>query len=108
MTRQQGGLKDMAEVLVEVVPDPLSVGDLGGGPVLERLRDRMPEIVETITLLNEHIRERLSAIAKTANDGMPDEVRMKLGLTLQTEAGVIIARGSAGASIELELMWRAP
>lgn len=97
----------MAELLVQVVPDPQSAGELSGGPMFERLRDRMPEIIDAIALLSEHVRAKLAAAGASAHDHQPDEVKMKLGLTLQTEAGVVIARGSAGATIELELLWRA-
>jgi hypothetical protein len=99
----------MAEILVEVTPSPGDRGDLRTRSVVpEDFRQRALELADSIVDVAAGLRERFEVAAAGDERGRLrlDEIGVKFGIALQAEAGVVIARASAGATFEATLHWK--
>lgn len=98
----------MTEILVEVRPASVS-GDIArrGPAIPESFADRAGEIADTITDVAGQLRDRLEANMATEKSRLWQLTTVQLGfeLTLQAEAGVVIARASTGATFSATLIW---
>jgi hypothetical protein len=102
----------MGEVLVEVVPKASPSGDLKkAAPVVPEDFDRRANELMTATLdIAARLRARLDAEPKAAAPASADwdlrEVGLQFGLTLQAEAGVLVAKIGSSATFQVTLTWK--
>lgn len=108
---QAGKGEHMAEILVEVRPAIVS-GDVARRvPVApESFASRAGEIADAITEVAEKLRDHLEeneakAPAEATGPWSLDTVELAFELSLQAEAGVVIARASTAATFTATLTW---
>ncbi|RLP93475.1 CU044_2847 family protein [Micromonospora sp. CV4] len=97
----------MTEIHVQVVPRVGARGDLSGGRLVEKLKDRINELGDSIIEVSGRLQDRLATAESDTQDGAwrLTEAQISFSLDLETEAGVIVSRTSAGASFEVSLSW---
>ena len=101
----------MAEILVEVRPDPRTAGDLDPKPSLpETFSSRADEIADTLAEVADRVRDRLAgALAQRPGAGYQlEEIQLSFSLDLEVQTGVIIAKTAATAAFQAQLTWRDP
>jgi hypothetical protein len=88
-------------VLIEV-DAPEGMVDVGRG---ERVVTRAGESLEAMA---DRVRPMVDGMVRSFREAVdaPDEVRVTFGMTLSSEADVIISRASAAANFQVELTWR--
>jgi NTP-dependent ternary system trypsin peptidase co-occuring protein len=102
----------MGEVLVEVVPKAAPSGDLRPPkPAVPEDFDQRADELMTATLdIADRLRARLDAeppaLAPTTSGWGLREVDLQFGLTLQAEAGVIVAKVGGSAAFQVTLIYR--
>jgi hypothetical protein len=102
----------MGEVLVEVVPKAAPSGDLRkpGPAVPEDFDQRANELMTATLDIAERLRARLDAepeaAAPTSSGWGLREVDLQFGLTLQAEAGVLVAKVGSSATFQVTLTWK--
>jgi Trypsin-co-occurring domain 1 len=98
----------MSNVRVEVVPRGTG-GDLAGRrPEPEPYEARAGELADGIVYVAVQMRDRLDEMRATAaRSWRLDTVEVQFGLAVQAEAGLIVARASAGATFTATLTWSA-
>jgi hypothetical protein len=98
----------MSEVYVQVVPNPSQAGQLGGPPVVERLKERVGELTQSIGAIATDLWSQLdSALALPQSTAWSlDELELKFALDLEAQAGVVVARAATTASFEVTLTWQ--
>lgn len=97
------------DILLEVRPVAVS-GDLGPRPAVpEEFRARAGEIAESIAEVAEHFRSRLKKVLATQDDSglRIGSVEIEFGIAVQAEAGVVIAKATAGATFTAKLVLQA-
>lgn len=97
-----------SEILVQVVPDAASVGNLTAGSFTENFSKRAHEIGQSIGEIATSIRAELDNALKTAASHMrpPDEVELKFSLDFKAEAGVIITRTGVTSAFSVTVKWK--
>jgi hypothetical protein len=97
-------------ILIEVRP-AVSSGDLGAHAAIpEEFRSRAAEIVDSIREVVDQFRSRLGKeLSETDNSSWHvGSVEIEFGLAVQAEAGVVIAKTTAGATFSARLVMQAP
>ena len=98
----------MTEILIEVNKVPRSGGDLKPRAAIpEDFERRAGEIGQSIADVSTQLRAKLeNALAeKPSGRWTLQETEIKFGISLQTEAGVVVAKAQAGATFEVTLRW---
>lgn len=109
MPRSQTGKSRSPQVLLEVRPASAS-GDLAPRvAVPEDFRKRAGEIAESIAEVVEDFRSRLGSILTRSDDPAwhVGSVELAFGIVVQAEAGVVIAKTTAGATFSAKLVLQA-
>lgn len=103
----------MGEILVEVLPARPS-GELAPPrpAVPEEFSRRSTEIADSVVDVAERFRSRLDDRMRAADQSQVkgwrlDQVELSFQLAVQAEAGVIIAKATAGATFAAKLVWKA-
>jgi hypothetical protein len=98
----------VSDVRVEVVARGTG-GDLAAcRPEPEPYEARAAELADGIVYMGRQMRDRLDQIWATAAEHWQlNKVEVQFGLALQAEAGLIVARASAGATFTATLSWSA-
>src|SRR5580698_5966510 len=107
-SRSAGG--SGTEVLLEVTPAAAS-GDLAPRAVVpEEFTARAGEIADSIAEVVDHFQSRLGKVLKQRDDSSwsVGSIEITFALTVQAEAGVVIAKASAGATFSARLVLLAP
>src|SRR5262249_32369617 len=93
-----------ATILVEVNRPPSS-GDLAPRAIVpEEFRHRAAELAEAVADVAEQFRSRLSpTLTRPASGLYADSIEIEFNISLQAEAGVIIAKTTAGATFTTRL-----
>jgi hypothetical protein len=97
-------------ILIEVRP-ATTRGDLGSRPAIpEEFKSRAAEIIDSIGEVVEQVRSRLGKELrqKDHSSWKVDSIEIEFGLAVQAEAGVVIAKTTAGATFSARLVLRAP
>jgi NTP-dependent ternary system trypsin peptidase co-occuring protein len=97
-------------LLIEVRPDATN-GDLGSHKTIpEEFRSRSAEIFASISEVVKQFRSRIEKELpeKKASSWNVESIEIEFGLTLQAEAGVVIAKTTAGATFSARLVLHAP
>lgn len=94
------------DILLEVRPVATS-GDLAPHPVVpEEFRARAGEIADSIAEVADHFRSRLRKVLDRRDDSglRVESVEIEFGIIVQAEAGVVIAKATAGATFTARLL----
>lgn len=97
------------DILLEVRSAAVS-GDLGPRPVVpEEFRARAGEIADSIAEVADHFRSRLKKVLGRQDDSglRVGSVEIEFGIAVQAEAGVVIAKATAGATFTAKLVLQA-
>ena len=97
------------DILIEVRPVTFS-GNLGPHPVVpEEFRERAGEIADSITEVADQFRSRLEKMMHRHEDnGLHiGSIEIEFGIAVQAEAGVVIAKATAGATFTARLVLEA-
>lgn len=97
------------DILLEVRPVAIS-GDLGPRLVVpEEFRARADEIADSIAEVADHFRSRLKKVLGRQDDSglRVGSVEIEFGIAVQAEAGVVIAKATAGATFTARLVLQA-
>lgn len=97
------------DILLEVRAAAVS-GDLGPRPVVpEEFQARAGEIADSIAEVADHFRSRLKKVLGRQDDSglRVGSVEIEFGIAVQAEAGVIIAKATAGATFTTRLVLQA-
>lgn len=93
-------------ILVDVNPPPVS-GDLAPrATVPEEFRHRAAELAEAVADIAEQFRSKLSLTLTQPTSGLhlhTDSIEIEFNISLQAEAGVIVAKTTAGATFTARL-----
>lgn len=98
------------DILLEVRPASTS-GDLGPRAMVpEEFRARAGEIAESIAEIVENFRSRLGRILDRSDDSAwhVGSIEVAFEIAVQAEAGVVIAKTTAGATFSARLVLQAP
>lgn len=98
------------EILLEVLPDSTD-GDLARRSVPpEEFRRRATEIAESVAETADQFRSGLARTLKRSSDSgwLVDSVEVGFQIAVQAEAGVIIAKTTAGTTFSVRLTLKAP
>jgi hypothetical protein len=98
----------MATIYVEVRPKIQNAGDLTPTPTIPELFvKRVEEIGDSIVEVADKLRSRIEKLAHEKESAWTlDQVELKFGLQLQSEAGVVIAKATAGATFDATIKWK--
>lgn len=102
----------MSDIKVEVVPTAPPSGDLRRRPpaVPEDFDQRSDELMGATLDIADKLRAKLDAsppaLATTSSGWSLREIDLQFGLTLQAEAGVIMAKVGGSATFQVTLMWK--
>jgi hypothetical protein len=110
MSKSRSAARPDTEILLEVRPATTS-GDLAPRAVIpEEFRSRASEIAESITEIVDHFRSRLGRVLEQRDDSSwrVGSVEIAFGIAVQAEAGVVIAKTTAGATFSARLVLNAP
>jgi hypothetical protein len=105
--RESGGRS--TEILLEVQPRSVS-GDLGPSFALpESFAHRASEVADSIAEIASQFRSRLEKrLDRPSDHGWKmDAIELMFGITVQAEAGVVIARASSAATFSAKLTLKA-
>jgi len=94
------------DILLEVRSVATS-GDLAPRPVVpEEFRARAGEIADSIAEVADHFRSRLGKVLERRDDSglHVESVEIEFGIVVQAEAGVVIAKATAGATFTARLL----
>jgi hypothetical protein len=97
------------DILLEVRPVADS-GNLGPRPAMpEDFRARAGEIADSIAEVADDFRSRLRKVLKRQDESglRLDSVEIEFGICVQAEAGVVIAKATAGATFTARLVLQA-
>ena len=109
MARKNESGKRSLEILLEVRPQLVS-GDLAPGiAVPESFAQRADEVADSIAEIASQFRSRLEKKLNrpSSSDWDMDAIELMFGITVQAEAGVIIARATSGATFSAKLTLKA-
>ncbi len=98
------------EILLEVRPTAVS-GELAPRvPVPEEFRTRAGEIADSIGEVVEHFRSRLGKVLdrREETSWQVSSIEIEFDIAVRAEAGVVIAKASAGATFSTRLILQAP
>jgi len=98
------------DILLEVRPVVTS-GDLAPHAVVpEEFRARAGEIADSIAEVADHFRSRLRKVLERRDDDsglQVGSVEIEFGIVVQAEAGIVIAKATAGATFTARLVLQA-
>jgi hypothetical protein len=97
-------------ILIEVRP-AVTTGDLGSRAAIpEEFKSRAAEIVDSIKEVVDQFRSRLGKdlSEKYHSSWNVGSIEIEFGLAVQAEAGVVIAKTTAGATFSARLVLQAP
>ena len=99
-----GGNQQAPIILVDVIPPSVS-GDLAPrATVPEEFRHRAAELAEAVADIAEQFRSRLSLTLTQPTSGLQtDSIEIEFNISVQAEAGVIVAKTTAGATFTARL-----
>jgi hypothetical protein len=106
MTKSRSAASRGPEILLEVRPAQTS-GDLAPRAVIpEEFKSRADEIADSIAEVADHFRSRLRKVLHQQDDSglRIGTVEIQFGITVQAEAGVVIAKATAGATFSAKLV----
>jgi hypothetical protein len=104
------GEDDAPEILLEVQPRSTS-GDLAPRVTLpEQFERRAGEIADSVAQVADQFRSRLESVLRRPSDGgwAVESIEVGFDLSVQAEAGVIIAKATSGATFSARLTLKAP
>lgn len=110
MSKSRSAVSPDAEILLEVRPSGTS-GDLASRvAVPEEFKARAGEIADSIAEVVDHFRSRLGKALDQRDDSTwrVGSIEIQFGITVQAEAGVVIAKASTGATFSARLIMQAP
>jgi hypothetical protein len=110
MSKSRSAASPSPEILLEVRPAATS-GDLAPRVMIpEDFNSRAGEIADSITEVVDHFRSRLEKVLDQRDDSSwrVGSVEIEFGIAVQAEAGVVIAKASAGATFLARLVLQAP
>jgi hypothetical protein len=110
MSKSRPAASPGTEILLEVRPATIS-GDLAPRAVVpEEFRSRAGEIADSIAEIVDHFRLRLKKVLDQRDDSSwrVESVEIAFDIAVQAEAGVIIAKTTAGATFSARLVLHAP
>jgi len=110
MSKSRSAANPKPEILLEVRPAQAS-GDLAPRVVVpEEFKSRAGEIADSIAEVADHFRSRLAKVLhQRGDDGLRiGTVEIQFGIAVQAEAGVVIAKATAGATFSAKLVLQAP
>ncbi|MFD8495514.1 hypothetical protein [Amycolatopsis sp. NPDC059657] len=110
MTKRADSKQGSPDLLLEVTPRQVS-GDLAPRKVVpEDFRQRAAEIAESVQEVADEFRTRLARLIKNPSNtewGL-ESIEIGFDITVQAEAGVLIAKASTGATFSAKLTLKAP
>jgi hypothetical protein len=110
MSKARSAVSSGTQILLEVRPATTS-GDLAPRTVVpEEFRARASEIAESIAEVVDHFRSRLEKVLdqRDQSSWRVGSIEIEFGIAVQAEAGVIIAKTTAGATFSARLVLNAP
>jgi hypothetical protein len=110
MAKSQAANGRSPDILLEVRPASVS-GDLAPRvTVPEDFKSRAGEIAESIAEIAEHFRSKLGRILDKSDDSTwrAGSIEIEFDIAVQAEAGVVIAKATAGATFSARLVLQAP
>jgi Trypsin-co-occurring domain 1 len=106
MSKSRSAVSPGPEILLEVRPAATS-GDLAPRAVVpEEFKSRAGEIADSIAEVADHFRSRLGKVLDQRDDSSwrVGSVEIQFGIAVQAEAGVVIAKATAGATFSARLV----
>jgi hypothetical protein len=84
-----------------------SSANLSGRRTKGRLDDRVPELMDALGVISDQLEHVLASrpVGPPSEWGL-GEVEVMIGLECTTEAGVVLAKAGATATIQATLIWR--
>lgn len=110
MSKSRSTLSPSQEILLEVRPAQTS-GDLAPRAVVpEEFKSRAGEIADSIAEVADQFRSRLgNVLHQQDGSGLRiGTVEIQFGIAVQAEAGVVIAKATAGATFSAKVILQAP
>jgi Trypsin-co-occurring domain 1 len=109
MAKSRAAQSHSPDILLEVRPAPVS-GDLAPRAMVpEEFRSRAGEVAESIAEVVETFRSRLGRLLDKRDDSAwrVGSIEVAFDIAVQAEAGVIIAKATAGATFSARLVLKA-
>ena len=99
-----------APILVDFsMPGVQPVAIMRGGEELEKLAEKSQKALDQAMNTIHHMAQRVVVTMKALpKSELPDKVEVEFGLKLDAEAGAMIAKAGAEASIVVTLAWERP
>jgi hypothetical protein len=110
MSKSRSAASPGPEILLEVRPAQTS-GDLAPRAVVpEEFKSRASEIADSIAEVADHFRSRLGKVLHQRDDSglRIGTVEIQFGIAVQAEAGVVIAKATAGATFSAKIVLQVP
>jgi hypothetical protein len=111
MNKSRSAASPTSEILLEVRPAQTS-GDLAPRAVVpEEFKSRAGEIADSIAEIADHFRSRLGKLLRERDDDAGlriGTVEIQFGIAVQAEAGVVIAKATAGATFSAKIVLQIP
>jgi len=110
MNKSRSAASPTSEILLEVRPAQTS-GDLAPRAVVpEEFKSRAGEIADSIAEIADHFRSRLGKLLRERDDAglRIGTVEIQFGIAVQAEAGVVIAKATAGATFSAKIVLQIP
>ena len=110
MSKSRSAESPRPEILLEVRPLTVS-GDLAPRVMVpEEFRSRAGEIADSIAEVVDHFRSRLGKVLDQRDDSRwrVGSLEIQFDIAVQAEAGVVIAKATAGATFSARLVLLAP
>jgi hypothetical protein len=106
MSKSRSAMSPNHKILLEVRPTQSS-GDLAPRAVVpEEFKSRASEIADSIAEVVDHFRSRLGKVLHQRDDSglRIGTIEIQFGIAVQAEAGVVIAKATAGATFSAKLV----
>jgi hypothetical protein len=110
MSKSRSATNPGPEILLEVRPAAAS-GDLAPRPAVpEEFKSRAPEIADSLAEVVDVFRSRLAKALSQQDDSSwrAGSVEIEFDIAVQAEAGIVIAKATAGATFSARLVLQAP
>lgn len=101
----------MSQITVQVIPKGATAGDLAPASIsTEPFLNRAEEIGQSLGEIAKRLRAKIDAAlgqeSETGTRWKLDGVQLKFSFDLESQVGLVVARGSAKAGFEASLTWK--
>lgn len=100
-------MSDLSCIFIEWQNDECGVQKASLAEDLETIKKQSDTAIIMAMGTMKAMAERVADTMSTLNDNArPDEAEVEFGITLDAEAGALIAKASAGAQLKVKLKWQ--